>query len=231
MVPSLTETLLEAGVNVVGRTRYCIHPSRQVSNIAVVGGTKDIDWAKVKSLGADLLIVDKEENPKSFADKSPIPFLATHTEDISSLIETLKLLNLKLGTPKLGEYVTRFQNLKKKKIPLSQFVNWVGREITSNSRLEYIIWKDPLMAVGRDTYIGSVLDLLGHELPQYETKYPKLSEKLEESTTYLFSSEPYPFLKRLDWIKSQDAATATVDGECFSWFGIRSLNFLEKMLK
>jgi hypothetical protein len=43
-VPSWTETLLECGVNVVGRTRYCIHPTEKIQNIAIIGGTKDAKW-------------------------------------------------------------------------------------------------------------------------------------------------------------------------------------------
>lgn len=31
MVPSWTETLIECGVKVVGRTRYCVHPGDRVA--------------------------------------------------------------------------------------------------------------------------------------------------------------------------------------------------------
>ena len=44
LVPSWTETLIEAGVDVVGRTRFCLHPRDRVKSIPAVGGTKDADW-------------------------------------------------------------------------------------------------------------------------------------------------------------------------------------------
>ncbi len=47
MVPSWTETLLEAGVEVVGRTHFCIHPA---SLALRVGGTKNWKLSKVLSL-------------------------------------------------------------------------------------------------------------------------------------------------------------------------------------
>jgi ABC-type Fe3+-hydroxamate transport system substrate-binding protein len=230
LVPSLTETLIEADVEVVGRTRFCIHPGEKVKSITVVGGTKNVDWAKVEALKADLIILDKEENPKSFAEESPIPYLATHTQDIKSLAVNLKILGTELKKPQLNNYALRLDQLTPKKIPLSDFVHWVTPPTAQMKKIEYVIWKDPIMAVGKNTFIGSVLSYLGHDLPLYDSKYPKLSDKLSKETTYLFSSEPYPFLKHTEWIKSCLVPAGTVDGESFSWFGVRSLKFLEKLL-
>src|ERR1022692_4596445 len=90
MVPSWTETLIESGVNVVGRTRFCIHPKDQVKSIQAVGGTKDIDWDKVNGLKPNLVILDQEENPKSMADQCPFPILATHVTQISDVGRDLR---------------------------------------------------------------------------------------------------------------------------------------------
>lgn len=81
MVPSWTETLLEAGrdaadFELVGRTRYCVHPADLAASITAVGGTKEINWDRVSELKPDLVIFDREENPKSMADRSPYPWLA-----------------------------------------------------------------------------------------------------------------------------------------------------------
>jgi ABC-type Fe3+-hydroxamate transport system substrate-binding protein len=229
LVPSMTETLIEAGVEVVGRTRFCIHPSEKVKTIPIVGGTKNIDWIKVKALNADFLLLDKEENPKFFADESTLPYLTTHVEDVLSLVENLKHLGRELKNKSLKEYALRFEKLKAKHIPLDNFVDWIISPKDINNDIEYMIWKDPLMAVGRNTFIGSVLNYLGYELPSYDSKYPKLSN-LNKDKTYLFSSEPYPFLKNKDWIKSCGVPSGLVDGESFSWFGVRSLKFLERNL-
>ncbi len=102
MVPSWTETLLECGVDVVGRTGYCIHPSDRVATIPVLGGTKDIDWNEVADTGADLILLDKEENTKEMADASPLPFHASHVENIDGLIVELKALATRLNNAPLA---------------------------------------------------------------------------------------------------------------------------------
>lgn len=45
LVPSITEALFDLGLTeheVVGRTKFCIHPAEKVKRVAVVGGTKNI---------------------------------------------------------------------------------------------------------------------------------------------------------------------------------------------
>ena len=67
LVPSLTETLLECGVEVVGRTRFCIHPADKVADIPAVGGTKEVNWQRCLALEPDLVVMDKEENTLEMA--------------------------------------------------------------------------------------------------------------------------------------------------------------------
>jgi hypothetical protein len=109
LVPSWTETLIECGVNVVGRTRFCVHPSHVVEDIPVVGGTKDIEWEKVKQLEPDLVVMDKEENPKEFADECPYPYLATHIESIADVSTGLIHLSEKTDNQKLFNIAGRWQ--------------------------------------------------------------------------------------------------------------------------
>ena len=64
LVPSLTETLLECGVDVVGRTRFCIHPASRVAEITRVGGTKGVDWDRCATLNPDIVIFDREKTSR-----------------------------------------------------------------------------------------------------------------------------------------------------------------------
>ena len=53
LVPSITEALFDLGLTeheVVGRTKFCIHPEDKVKNVAVIGGTKNISIDKIKAL-------------------------------------------------------------------------------------------------------------------------------------------------------------------------------------
>lgn len=97
MVPSWTETLIKAGANVVGRTRFCIHPADRVQNIPALGGTKNLAPGYEESLNKILLeqkkssslkplvVLDKEENPKEFATR----FLEAGCEVLATEVTSL----------------------------------------------------------------------------------------------------------------------------------------------
>lgn len=114
----------------------------------------------------------------------------------------------------------------------------------------YFIWRNPWMAVSLDTWIGETFKtifanavrssfekrFLGGVSPSENSKYPALKEdEIPEGAILLFSSEPYPFAREWEGPKSllelpfvtKARATAILDGEVFSWFGIRSIRFLE----
>ncbi|MGE0764692.1 MAG: helical backbone metal receptor [Bdellovibrionales bacterium] len=243
LVPSLTETLLAAGVEVVGRTRYCIHPQKQVEKIPIVGGTKDIRWSLVTPLNADLLILDKEENPKRFAEQSPIPYVATHVTSVQNVGEQLEQLALKLQSKELDSISKRWRKVAEQPGAAASglefwarfpgVLRWGQRPTSQVHRVLYMIWRDPWMAAGSRTFIGSVLHHLGvRGVPAWDENYPRLELEsyLQPDTLLLFSSEPYDFAKQSEeWIKFP-CASALVDGEMFSWFGLRSLQFLEESL-
>jgi hypothetical protein len=88
LVPSLTETLVEAGVNVVGRTRFCVHPKDKVAAIPVIGGTKDLKQELIERLKPDLVVMDKEENTREMAEKLKFKIHATHVDSVLSLQST-----------------------------------------------------------------------------------------------------------------------------------------------
>lgn len=88
------------------------------------------------------------------------------------------------------------------------------------------------MAVGPHTFIGSVLAKLGLPVYPFAEAYPQFDpETLSGDTLLLFSSEPYPFLRKRHGLAEMNLPYAFVDGENFSWFGLRSLCFLEAALK
>lgn len=242
MVPSWTETLLECGVEVVGRTRYCIHPEAKTAAIPIVGGTKDIRWSAIQDLHADLLILDQEENPRRMAEQSPIEVMATHVECLEDLPRELSRLAQKLKNEKLNRLAERWQvvaersdlDLDFRNIP--GLVRWIRTPQEKIKRIYYVIWKDPWMVVSRKTFIGSVLAKLGMGdlLEMYESRYPHvdLPALSAEDTLLLFSTEPYPFGEKDDDLRDLflNSPLALVNGESFSWFGLRSLLFLEQKL-
>lgn len=236
MVPSWTETLLEAGLQVVGRTRFCIHPEPEVEAIPRVGGTKDWNWERILELKPDLLVLDQEENPKWMAEQTDIPYWASHIRGIESVAAALLDLSDRLKSQPLAALASRWERVDR--LPAlaepryAGVLEWGRRPLLPVKRVVYIIWRDPWMGIAPQTFIGSVLSRLGLPLPAFETAYPELDLATfpVENTLLLFSSEPYPFMRKREGIHELGFPYAFVDGESFSWFGVRSLRFLELSL-
>lgn len=246
LVPSLTETLLESGVEVVGRTRFCVHPSSQVQAIPIVGGTKDMNLALIKKLQPDLVILDREENKKEMADALPFPLHATHVEDHQSLSFELRRLDQLLARPVLCRWadVAEECRLNPRVWDWSAIPGELSRldsktqaktqaKDTPFQKIVYVIWKNPWMAVSKKTFIGSTLSILGAQelLAESEEKYFTFDWEKESQNPdhfFLYSSEPYPFHKKPP--AASVSGSSIVDGEAYSWFGIRNLRFLARAL-
>lgn len=233
LVPSWTETLLEAGVEVVGRTRFCIHPGDKVSPIPRVGGTKDWQWPRILSLKPDLLLLDREENPKFMVGQSEIPVHATHIQSLHDMPASLRAMSAVMNAPALSEIAARWEHVIQNQVRKSwdQLVDWGARPVGEVDTVLYMIWRDPWMAVSRSTFIGSVLSKTGLTIPEFPQKYPQidLAQFDPARTLLLFSSEPYPFLRKREEVVRLGFPHAFIDGESFSWFGVRTLRFLESL--
>ncbi|MES2857003.1 MAG: helical backbone metal receptor [Bdellovibrionota bacterium] len=250
LVPSWTETLLACGVEVVGRTRFCIHPASQIKGIKVVGGTKEFSTA-MNSLDCDFVLLDREENTLEMAravEGAGLKSFVTHVRSVNDLPIELSRMASAFGEPRLGDLALRWErtlNQRRADPPpwarlpgLKEWLNHVpsGVQDSSKAPIVYVIWKEPWMSVSSGTFIASVFDLLGFSetrfWPQGQGLYPKFAvEDLPEDAVMLFSSEPFPFeKKKADLLRSASFSKfplAIVDGEVFSWFGVRSLEFLE----
>ena len=235
MVPSWTETLLRAGVNVVGRTRYCVHPPQKITNVPIVGGTKDISWDLVMDLKPDFVILDKEENPRDMADECPVPVLTTHVASLSSLQLELARLGEIFENPALLEMSIDCLDIIEASAPVWDnkrvpgMLDWVRTPTKSYSEVMYVIWKKPWMCVSRETYIGSVLEKLGAKVVEFPEgdHYPVIELEEYRDKFILFSSEPYPFHKKIAELRELGVEGAVVNGESYSWFGARSIDFLK----
>lgn len=238
MVPSWTETLIEAGANVVGRTRFCVHPADAVKDIPVVGGTKEANWDLISDLKPDFVLLDKEENPYEMAEECPVPYVVTHVSDLESLQRDLVMLGEKLENAFLIERAVDVLDIVEApvktwnplKIPgeLERF----GVSIPTTDQVTYVIWKKPWMSVGKGTYISAVLQKCGAKLIEIYPgeKYPVLEDGDLSEGICLYSSEPFPFQKKKADLMAEGLSGVVVDGECFSWFGVRSIRFLKKTL-
>lgn len=222
LVPSQTELLFDLGVgeNVIGITKYCIHPKQKIKKITKIGGTKDFDIDKIIALKPDLIIANKEENYKEGIEKleQNFPVWISDINDLNSsfemILEVGKLVGKQKESKNLVDKLNHdFEDLK---------------TISSESyNTLYFIWKDPFMIAGKDTFIHDILKRTNLENSTTQNRYPILDEgKIKELSPQiiLLSSEPYPFKEKHVQEFAQTLPNAyirVVDGELFSWYGSR----------
>ncbi|MDB4926449.1 helical backbone metal receptor [Mucilaginibacter sp.] len=224
VVPSQTELLFYLGLDkeVVGITKFCIHPEDKFKTTIKVGGTKQLNTQLIKELKPDLIIANKEENEQSQIEEL-MTVCPVWISDISNLDEALDMIT------KVGEMVNYQKEAQLLKAKISRlFSQLVIR--SENLRVAYLIWRKPYMVAGKYTFIDDLLQKCGLINAFDEGRYPEVTSEMLIDTTpdvVLLSSEPYPFTqKHIDEFKSMlpNSQIILVDGELFSWYGNRLLH-------
>ncbi|CAA7385785.1 ABC transporter substrate-binding protein [Chryseobacterium fistulae] len=218
LVPSITEALFDLGLTekeVIGRTKFCIHPQEKVKNVPIIGGTKNINIEKITALKPEIILANKEEN-----NKEQIEALMQHSKVIVTNIENIEDNYHLLKT--LG---TLFNKEEKAQLFNSKIQTILNQtKLCSTLKVAYLIWKTPYMTVGSDTFIHKILSEIGFEnIFKNKTRYPEIKiADLAEADLIMLSSEPFPFKEQ--HIKEihqfyPDKKIIIVDGEAFSWYG------------
>jgi ABC-type Fe3+-hydroxamate transport system substrate-binding protein len=220
LVPSQTEFLFEIDLDeeVVGITKFCIHPSHWLKTKTIVGGTKNVDIEKVRSLKPDLIIGNKEENTKEDIEKLR-EIAPVWMSDIFNLEDALEMMN------SIGRMVGKHEETQELVDNIKgQFDSF--KAIISKLSVLYLIWRKPYIGVATDTFIDDMLKRCGfNNILSDHTRYPTLEDfGTLNPDVLLLSSEPYPFKeKHLSELKAifPDSKIKFVDGELFSWYGSR----------
>lgn len=226
LVPSQTELLVALGLrkNIVGITKFCVHPKDLRKEKTIVGGTKQVDFEKIKSLKPDIIVCNKEENTEEMVLQleSVAPVWVSDIATISESIEMILQLGKIFEVDGRALEITANINLE-----LEGFKEYV-RDFPSKKVL-YLIWKNPYMAVGKNTFIDELLQINNFEniIIKNNSRYPEVSiELLKTAELVLLSTEPYPFKKvdadvLAEEFNSEVKEVKLVDGEFFSWYGSR----------
>ena len=220
LVPSQTELLLDLGVNVVGRTKFCTHPKERLESIPIIGGTKKFRFDEIRALNPDLIIGNKEENYEEgiveLSNKYPVWMSDITT--IQDAIEMIRKISDLCGVSARGNSMS---------LQIERELELVKDKFSGS--VLYLIWKNPWMAVGTGTFINSILTHLGFDNVITANRYPELTDEQinDFRPDYVFfSSEPYPF-KENDLLQDWSSKNIIVDGEMFSWYGSRILKAVE----
>jgi ABC-type Fe3+-hydroxamate transport system substrate-binding protein len=226
LVPSQTELLYSLGLEqeVMGITKFCIHPASWFRTKQRVGGTKKLDFDKIAALQPDLIIGNKEENTEEQI-KALMSTYPVWMSDIHNLDDAYSMMR------SVGELTDRIE--KANEIIKQVKENFAGlrKEQYPQRKAIYFIWREPYMLAGHDTFIGNMLSLcnLKNASVELEGRYPEASAEMIKNLNpdvILLSSEPFPFSeKHKDEFKSicPSAKVVLADGEYFSWYGSRLL--------
>jgi ABC-type Fe3+-hydroxamate transport system substrate-binding protein len=220
LVPSQTELLFDLGLNqeVIGMTKFCVHPEHWFRTKTRVGGTKQLHLDKIKELQPDLIIANKEENVREQIEELSKKF-PVWISDVNNLNDALKMM------VSIGDIINK--QSKAKQITAQIEKNFAQLQ-TINYQLQtcYLIWKDPYMTIGEDTFISDMLHRAGFEnIFGDQKRYPQVSSEQLPNTNcqvLFLSSEPFPFKqKHIDELQPLLPGTKIilVDGEMFSWYG------------
>lgn len=234
LCPSITETLYDFGLDeqIAGRTQFCIHPANKVEQAVIVGGTKQIKAEKIEAIQPDLIIAEKEENTKemveALAEKYPV-----YVAKVENYEESLRMIR------DLGEITNRTEQAGELVEKIEQ--RFGDLHFAHGRKVAYVVWKDPYMVVGSNTFVDSILAKCGLEnvFRNRNGRYPEvtLEDFREASPDYLLlSSEPYPYKEphRREFAELFPGMTPLlVDGEMFIWYGARmvqAVDYLNELL-
>lgn len=233
LVPSITELLYDLGLEeqVVGITKFCVHPNHWFRSKTRIGGTKNIAVDKIRSLSPNLVIASKEENIKEQIE-AIAPFTEVLLTDVKNLDDALAMIQTigeKTNTSEKANIIT--QKIKNNFSSLGALRHRSYALGNPKLKVCYLIWKDPYMTVGADTFIHDMLSHCGFENAFVnQLRYPSITmdDILTVSPSHLFlSSEPYPFSeKHIEALQKEFPSTniQLVDGEYFSWYGSRLMD-------
>lgn len=231
LVPSQTELLYDLGLReeVVGITKFCIHPSVWYREKQRVGGTKQYDFDTIAALQPDLIIGNKEENDQEQIERLmalyPVWMSDIYTlPDALSMIRSIgALVDRQVAATKLEDQIQDgFQKLPAGALP----------------KVVYLIWNQPIMGAGVDTFIDDILGLCGFvNLLSSHPRYPSLTAAELQALApevLLLSSEPFPFKqKHIQYFQAllPNTKIVLVDGEAFSWYGSRLLKTIPYLME
>jgi ABC-type Fe3+-hydroxamate transport system substrate-binding protein len=234
LVPSITWLLfdLQLRENIIGVTKFCKAANNLHLSVTKIGGTKNPDLKKINKLKPNLILANKEENRKEDIEALAINHLVylSDVRDLNGMYQMIHEISMLTGRTELA--LDLIVQIKLKREGYFTF-----NQNQQTIEVGYLIWKDPYMTVGADTFIHYMLELAGFKNSFEElSRYPIVTMndlQNRNPSLILLSSEPYPFaFRHLDEFKPLKARL--VDGRIFSWYGtfiLQSFEYLNAFKK
>lgn len=230
LVPSITETLFALGLDesVVGVTDFCVHPAAAVQAKVRIGGTKNPSLDRILALRPDLVLANKEENRRRDVERleaAGARVFVTYARTLRDAVEEIRLLGA----------LTRTDFRARTMIEEVEQAWDAARAHTPERRprVAALIWKNPYIAVGGDTFAHDMLVQSGGANPfaGEPHRYPRVDAgrlAAARPDVILLPTEPYAFdendrreILLLDCPAARSARIHIVEGELLSWYGPR----------
>ena len=245
LVPSHTESLHDLGLadRVVGRTRFCIHPSPWVDSIPAVGGTKDAKLERILALGPDLVVADKDENPKALVEAlqaAGVEVLWSEIDSVPDAAAFLEELGEACGVPDTAHVAAQ--------ATLRTLMDVRAAAGPAAVPVFCPIWHAPWMTFDRTAYPHAMLEAAGlwngfaHRAGPAGEAGPKYFEVAAAEVASsparwtLLPTEPFPFHKQRAKVDTGALGAAgrpervrVIDGEALTWFGTRTVRGLREL--
>ena len=212
LVPSLTESVaVTAPGLLVGATDWCTHPLDL--DVARVGGTKNPRVADIADLQPDVVLANEEENRAPDLDalrELGLAVWVTAPETVAAALASLdRMLRLACGLPRPG-WLDEADEV------------WSTSYDGARRSAVVSIWRRPWMFVGRDTFAGDMLRLIGvdNALAHHDERYPKVDlEDLPSYDVVVLPDEPYAFSPSDGPEAFPGRQVRCVSGRHLTWYG------------
>ena len=254
LVPSHTETLHDLGLadRVVGRTRFCIHPSPWVDSIPAVGGTKDARLDRILALEPQLVVADKDENPKRLVDglqEAGVEVLWSEIDTVHDAAAFIEELGTACGVPEAARIAA--ESTLRTLMEVGQA--WRGDGAHAPVPVFCPIWHNPWMTFDRTAYPSAMLEAVGlrnvfadglggARATSQQGEHQKYFQveaahvAASDARWTLLPTEPFPFHRKT--VATADLGpcgaperVVVIDGEALTWFGTRTQRGLRELAR
>ena len=242
LCPSLTELVFDLGhgSELVGRTKFCIHPADRVGAVEKVGGTKNPKLSRIIDLAPDIVLLNEEENRREDAEALQAAGIRCHVSFPRTALDTAAMVRsiaAAIDASAEGEHIARDIEARHQRVRRAT-------ERRMPVTFAYLIWREPWMSVNADTFVSALLaDAGGRNVFATRTdRYPTITPdelRAADPDVVLLSTEPFPFkpsyadeLATLSGIARD--RMSIVDGEMLSWHGSRTpagIDYAEKVIE
>jgi iron complex transport system substrate-binding protein len=176
LAPNLTEIVfaLRDGDHLAGDTDYCDYPA-EAARKPHVGGPVNPNLEEIVSLKPDLVLATKSINRRETVDaleRIGVPVYVTDPHSVEEMIASVEHVGSALGTEKTAAMLA--DDLRSRLADLDRRLAGIAPR-----RVLFVVWTDPLISVGRDTFIADALRRAGgRSVVETKAEWPHVS--LEE---------------------------------------------------